>query len=127
MRRAAIILTLSASFVLLAAWSVLRTGTVQTGEPLWMPLPGVASAPSLDPLDSRQICEHAARLKAQFNPATVRATILGYVVERDGTIDDIAVAGTSGSKALDQAVIACVATLRFEPMKNGRAMTVEWK
>ena len=127
MRRAAIILTLSASFVLLAAWSVLRSGTVPADEPLWMPLPGVASAPSLDPLESREICDHATSLKARFNPATVRTTILGYVVERDGTIDNIAVAGTSGSKALDQAVIACVATLRFQPLKPGRAMTVGWK
>ena len=127
MRRAAIILTLSVSFVLLAAWSVLRSGTVQMGEPLWMPLPGIASAPSLDPLDSKQICEHATRLKAQFNPATVHTTILGYVVERDGAIDNIVIAGTSGSKALDQAVVACVATLRFQPLKPGRAMTVGWK
>jgi len=127
MRRAAIILTVSAAFVLLAAWSVLRSGTVQADEPLWTPLPGVASSPSLDPLDSKQICDHAIRLKARFNPATIRTTILGYVVERDGAIDDITVAGTSGSKALDEAVVACVATLRFLPLKTGRAMTVGWK
>jgi hypothetical protein len=125
MQRVTIILTVSAFFVLLAAWGVLRSGAVQAGEPLWMPLPGVASAPSLDPLDSKQICDHAARLKARFSPATVRTTILGYAVERDGTIDDIVVAGTSGNKALDEAIVACVATLRFRP--PGRAMTVVWK
>ena len=127
MRRVAVILTLSVSFVLLAAWSVLRSGTVQADEPLWMPLPGVTSAPSLDPLDSRLICEHAVNLKARFSPATVRTTILGYAVERDGTIDDIVVAGTSGSKVLDEAVVACVATLRFQPLRPERAMTVGWK
>jgi TonB family protein len=49
------------------------------------------------------------------------------VVEPDGSVDNIAAVGTSGSKALDQAVIACVATLRFKPAKSGRAMMVEWK
>jgi TonB family protein len=127
MRGAAIILTVSASFVLLAAWGVLRGGDTTEIAPLWMPLPGVAAAPSLDPLDSKQICGHAATLKARFSPASIHTTILGYAVERDGAIDDITVAGTSGSKALDEAVIACVATLRFQPLKIGRAMTVGWK
>ena len=127
MRRAAIILTLSASFVLLAAWSVLRSGAAVDTEPLWAPLPGIASAPSDDPEDSREICKHATNLKARFNPASIHTAILGYVVERDGTVDNIAVAGTSGSKALDEAVIACVTTLRFKPLKTGRAMMVQWK
>jgi TonB family protein len=127
MHRAAIILTLSASFVLLAAWGVLHGGGAEDIEPLWAPLPGVASVPPPDPLDSKQICEHAARLKARFKPASVHTTILGYVVEPDGSMDDITVADTSGSKALDQSIIACVATLRFQPLKHGHAMMVQWK
>jgi TonB family protein len=127
MRRAAIILTLSASFALLAAWGVWRNDAAAEPEPLWTPLPGLASAPSRDPMDSKEICHHAATLRERFSPASVHTAILGYVVERDGTVDDIAVAGTSGSKALDEAIIACVATLRFQPLNTGRAMVVQWK
>jgi len=126
MRRAAIILTLSVSLVVLAAWGLLRSDTTPAGNPLWMPSPGLASAPSLDPLDSREICGHAAYLKARFNPASVRTAILGYIIGPDGSVDNIAVAGTSGSRQLDEAIIACVATLRFKPAKNG-TMMVEWK
>src|SRR5271170_7241319 len=100
MRRAAIILTLSISVVLLAAWGVLRSGTAPETEPLWAPLPGLASAPSPDPIDSKNICAHAANLKARFRPASVHTVILGYIVERDGSVDDITVAGTSDSNAL---------------------------
>lgn len=125
MRRAAIILTLSV-LVYLAARGVLRSDTMPAGDPLWMPSPGLASAPSLDPLDSREICGHAAYLKARFNPASVRTAILGYIIGSDGSVDNIAIAGTSGSRQLDEAIIACVATLRFKPAKNG-TMMVEWK
>ncbi|HTW33995.1 MAG TPA: hypothetical protein VMD53_05195 [Rhizomicrobium sp.] len=127
MRR--LILLLGVFLVLLGAWIVLRNGAwaAPEAEPLWMPQPGLASTPSLDPLDSRQICEHAVNLKARFSPASVRTAILGYVVEPEGVIDDITVAGTSGSKALDEAIIACVATLRFLPGNKGRAMIVQWK
>lgn len=127
MHRAAIILTLSASFVLLAAWGVLHGGGAEDIEPLWAPLPGVASVPPPDPLDSKQICAHAVRLKARFKPASVHTAILGYVIEPDGSVDDIAAEGSSGSKALDTAIIACVTTLRFLPLKHGHAMMVQWK
>ena len=127
MRRAAILLTVSASVVLLATWSVLRSNAATETEPLWAPLPGVASAPSRDPLDSKEICTHTANLKARFAPSSVRTAVLGYVIEPDGSVDTITIAGTSGSRVLDQAIIACVATLRFTPLRRGRAMMVQWK
>ena len=51
--------------------------------------------------------------------------ILGYVVRTDGTVHDIAVAGSSGSPALDKTIVACVATLRFKPLRQ--EMMVQWK
>ena len=117
-------------FLLLASsWIVAREAfsAAPENEPLWAPWPGLASAPSRDPIDSKDICNHAINLKARFSPTSVHTAILGYAVEPDGSLDDIAVAGTSGSKALDRAIIACVTTLRFEPAKKGHAMTVGWK
>jgi len=126
MRRAAIILTVSASVVFLAAWGVMHGGDEGEIAPLWTPSPGLAAAPSLDPLDSKEICEHAAALKARFSPVSIRTAVLGYIIGPDGSVGNIAVAGTSGSRQLDEAIIACVATLRFKPARNGTLM-VEWK
>lgn len=122
-----VVLIAAAILVPLAAWAALRNSADAEGEPLWGPFPGLASAPLSNPIDSKDICAHAAYLKARYSPSSVHTAILGYVVEADGVVDNIAVAGTSGSKALDHAIVACVATLRFTPAKRGRTMTVAWK
>jgi TonB family protein len=119
------------AFAVFAAWSFARGGlfafaeAAQAPEPLWAPRPAVAELPPTP--SSREICDRATELKARFSARSIRTTILGYVVQSDGTIHDIDVAGSSGNRALDRAVMACVATLRFQPPPNGQAMTVEWK
>ena len=121
------IVIVAAFLVPFAAWGLLRNSAAAEPEALWAPLPGVVSVPPPDPQDSKEICAHAVALKARFNPASVRTAIFGYVVEADGTVDNITVVGTSGSRALDEAIIACVGTLRFQPAKSGHAMMVQWK
>jgi TonB family protein len=118
-------------FAVLSGWSFVRGGLFATADaattssPLWLPIPGVAELPPTD--TSREICDRTSELKSRFSAASTHTAMLGYVVRPNGTIHDIAVAGSSGSPALDKAIVACVATLRFRPLKGGQAMMVQWK
>ena len=118
-------------FAVFVAWNSTRGGILAPAQaapnsaPLWTPWPDVAALPPTRL--SRDICDRASELKAQFRAASVRTVILGYAIEANGMIHDIEVAASSGSKALDNAIVACVATLRFRPLPNRQAMLVEWK
>lgn len=113
------------AFALFAGWSVMRAEAAPPPSPLWLPMPGVAELPQS--VSSREICDRASTSKAQFRPDTVHSAILGYVVEPNGAVDDITVVGSSGSKQLDQTIVACLTTLRFQPPPNSHAMMVQWK
>jgi len=118
------------AFAVLAGWGFVRGGFFATADagtasPLWAPLPGVAELPMTN--SSRETCDRATELKSRFRTDSVRTAVLGYIVKLDGRIHGISVAGSSGNKQLDVAIVACVATLRFRPPQNGQAMMVQWK
>ena len=95
--------------------------------PLWMPLPAVAARPPADPKTTRELCNAALETRARLAPAKVRTAMLGYIVERDGSVNDIRVTSSSGNSGLDMAIALCVATLRFTPPANGQALSVQAK
>jgi TonB family protein len=69
---------------------------------------------------------------AEFYPADSLAkgeegsTKLSFKVLTDGTVDEIKIAGSSGSPKLDEAAITCVKTWHYRPaIKDGRLAEVE--
>jgi len=117
------------AFAVLAGWSFVRGGffaaadAASASSALWAPMPDVAGLPMTN--SSREICDRAAELRSRFRADSIHTAILGYVVRPNGTVHDIAVAGSSGSPALDKTIVACVATLRFKPLRQ--EMMVQWK
>ena len=96
-------------------------------QPLWAPLPALAARAPADPRTSQELCKGADETRARLAPAQVRTAVLGYVVERDGSVNYIRVTSTSGSTGLDMAIALCVATLRFQPPANGQPLLVQSK
>ena|SRR5215472_7195764 len=98
-----------------------------TSQPLWMPYPALASRAPADPRTSNELCKGAVETRVRLAHAQIRPAVLGYVVERDGSVNDIRVASSSGSTGLDMAIALCVATLRFQPPANGQPLLVQPK
>lgn len=103
------------------------TDRIPLQEPLFLPLPAVASLAPADPKTSRELCDGAMQTRMRLAPAKIRPAVLGYIVERDGSVNDIRVASSSGNSGLDMAIALCVSTLRFQPPANGQALSVQAK
>lgn len=65
-----------------------------------------------EPCNQRTVHRHAVRLD---NPGT---TIAAYHITADGTVKDVTVKQSSGVALLDDAVISCVSSWRFYPIRQ---------
>jgi TonB family protein len=87
---------------------------------------GVATRPSAVNAHTCAVREYYPRLQIEDN--IEGSARVGLTIAADGTVQDITIAESSGSDALDQASMLCAATWVYKPATaNGQPIATPWK
>ncbi len=110
-------------FALLPGVALADAGTAQ---PLARPFPAGVTPPGVAGSPTR--CGNSPHdVSDAGHSAPQMATKLQFIIAADGSVQDVAVAQSSGMKALDKAAADCVARWRYTPAtENGTPVAVQW-